>query len=164
MSHVHSDATFRRQHKPARDLSTPQLRALRKELLIVRADVERMELAQATIELRQAVIHFSWLKFVLPGFASMRWGARGATTKGIGALMKQYPLVSSLMSLLLAKPLRTTVMATAKPVLKWGSLALAAWEAYRIWQQVRRETGGAAGAAEQRAERDAGGSAGMPGQ
>ena len=46
------------------------MRALRKELLTVRADVERMELARATIELRQAVIHFSWLKFVLPGFAS----------------------------------------------------------------------------------------------
>jgi hypothetical protein len=144
MSHVHSDAAFRRQHKTTKDLSTPQLRALRKELLIVRADVERMELAQATIELRQAVIHFSWLKFVLPGFASMRWGARGATTKGLGALMKQYPLVSSLASLLLAKPLRTSVAAGAKPVLKWGSLALAAWEAYRIWQQVRRETGGTA--------------------
>jgi hypothetical protein len=147
MSHVHSDSAFRRQHKATKDLSTPQLRALRKELLIVRADVERMELAQSTLELRQAVIHFSWLKFVLPGFASMRWGARGATTKGIGALMKQYPLVSSLMSLLLAKPLRTSVVAGAKPVLKWGSVALAAWEAYRIWQQVRRETGGGAGGA-----------------
>ena len=42
MSHVHPDATFRRQHKATKDLSTPQLRALRKELLIVRADVERM--------------------------------------------------------------------------------------------------------------------------
>jgi hypothetical protein len=145
MSQAHSDPAFRRQHKPAKDLSTPQMRALRKELLMVRADVERMELAQATIELRQAVIHFSWLKFVLPGFASMRWGARGAAGKGIGALMKQYPLVSSLVSLLLARPLRTSVVATAKPVLKWGSLALAAWEAYRVWQQVRRETGGHAG-------------------
>jgi hypothetical protein len=145
MSHVHPDATFRRQHKSTKDLSTPQLRALRKELLIVRADVERMELAQATTDLRQAVIHFSWLKFVLPGFASMRWGARGAASKGIGTLLKQYPLISSLVSLLLARPLRTSVVATAKPVLKWGSLALGVWEAYRIWQQVRRETGGSTG-------------------
>lgn len=160
MSHVHSDAAFRRQHKATKNLSAPQLRALRKELLVVRADVERMELAQATIELRQAVIHFSWLKFVLPGFASMRWGARGATTKGLGALMKQYPLVSSLVSLLLAKPLRTSVAAGAKPVLKWGSVALAAWEAYRIWQQVRRETGGGASGA----GKSAGGNAGVSGQ
>jgi hypothetical protein len=70
----------------------------------------------------------------------MRWGARGVANKGLGALLKQYPLLSSIASLLLAKPLRTSVAATAKPVLKWGSVALAAWEAYRIWQQVRRET------------------------
>ncbi|MFC0397559.1 DUF3318 domain-containing protein [Paraburkholderia rhizosphaerae] len=145
MSPVHSDAAFRRQHTAAKNLSTPQMRALRKELLIVRADVERMELAQSTIELRQAVIRFSWLKFVLPGFASMRWGVRSATSKGIGGLLKQYPLLSSIVSLLLAKPLRTSVTATAKPVLKWGSVVLAGWEAYRIWQQIRRETGGRAG-------------------
>src|SRR5215475_1887043 len=113
MSHVQSDAAFRRQHKTTKDLSTPQMRSLRKELLIVRAEVERMELAQSTVELRQAVIHFSWLKFLVPGFASMRWGVRGATSKGIGALLKQYPLVSSIVSLLLAKPLRTSVAATA---------------------------------------------------
>jgi hypothetical protein len=140
MSQAHPDAAFRRSRPHAKDLSTPQMRALRKELLIVRAEVERMELAQATVELRQAVIHFSWLKFLVPGFSSMRWGMRGATSKGIGALLKQYPLFSSIASLLLAKPLRTSVVATAKPALKWGSVALAAWEAYRIWQQVRRET------------------------
>ncbi|CAB3766524.1 DUF3318 domain-containing protein [Paraburkholderia humisilvae] len=144
MSQAHSsDAAFRHyQNRVAKNLSTPQMRALRKELLIVRADVERMELAQATVELRQAIIRFSWLKFVLPGFASMRWSARGATSKGIGTLLKQYPLLSSIMSLLLARPLRTSVVATAKPLLKWGSLGLAAWEAYRVWQQVRRQTGG----------------------
>jgi hypothetical protein len=140
MSQANSDAAFRRPRTGGKDLSTPQMRALRKELLIVRAEVERMELAQATVELRQAVIHFSWLKFLVPGFASMRWGARGVANKGLGALLKQYPLLSSIASLLLAKPLRTSMAATAKPVLKWGSVALAAWEAYRIWQQVRRET------------------------
>jgi uncharacterized protein DUF3318 len=157
MSQVHSDAAFRRQHKTAKNLSTPQLRALRKELLIVRADVERMELAQATVELRHAIIRFSWLKFILPGFASMRWGTRSAATKGIGSLLKEYPLLSSIVSLLLARPLRTSVAATAKPVLKWGSLALGVWEAYRVWQQVRRETGARAGAG---ARPSAGGSAG----
>jgi hypothetical protein len=25
-------------------------------------------------------------------------------------------------------------------VLKWGSLALAAWEAYRIWQQMKNDS------------------------
>jgi hypothetical protein len=40
----------------------------------------------------------------------------------------------------LAKPLRSTIAAGAKPVLKWGSLALAGWEAYRIWQQIKKDS------------------------
>jgi hypothetical protein len=141
MSTSHQDTAFRNKRRPSRDLSAPHLRALRKELLLVRADVERMELAQATVELRQAVTHFSWLKFILPGFAGgMRWNkARGASA-GISSLLKEYPLVSSIVSMLLAKPLRATVVATAKPALKWGSLGLAAWEAYRIWQQMKDDS------------------------
>jgi len=140
MSSSHSDTAFRNRRPPSRDLSAPHLRALRKELLLVRADVERMELAQATLELRQAVTHFSWLKFIVPGLAGMRWRKASAASAGIGALLKEYPLISSIASLLLAKPLRATVAASAKPVLKWGSLALAAWEAYRIWQQMRNDS------------------------
>jgi hypothetical protein len=143
MSTRHPDSAFRSKRPPSRDLSAPHLRALRKELLLVRADVERMELAQATVDLRQAVTHFSWLKFIVPGFAGMRFGkARGAGA-GIGALLKEYPLISSIASLVLAKPLRATVAASAKPVLKWGSLGLAAWEAYRIWQQMKSESNAA---------------------
>ena len=144
MSTSHSDHAFRSKRPPSRDLSAPHLRALRKELLLVRADVERMELAQATIELRQAVTHFSWLKFLVPGLANMRWGKGKGAGSGIAALLKEYPLISSMASLLLAKPLRATVAAGAKPVLKWGSLGLAAWEAYRIWQQMKNESRGAA--------------------
>ncbi|HEX3636195.1 MAG TPA: DUF3318 domain-containing protein [Paraburkholderia sp.] len=149
MSSTHSDTAFRNKRHQAKDLSTPHLRALRKELLLVRADVERMELAQATIELRQAVTHFSWLKFILPGFGGMRVG-RGSKTSfinagSIGALLKQYPLISSIASLVLAKPLRATIAAGAKPALKWGSLALAGWEAYRIWQQMKNESAASAG-------------------
>ncbi|MBN3763160.1 DUF3318 domain-containing protein [Burkholderia sp. Ac-20365] len=152
MSQVHSDNAYRSNRPTAKDLSAPHLRALRKELLIVRADVERMELAQATLELRNAVTHFSWLKFIVPGFAgSMPWGRRrGGMPGGIGALLKEYPLISSIASLVLAKPIRNTVFATAKPALKWGSVGLAAWEAFRIYQQVKRESrkpGAAAAAA-----------------
>jgi hypothetical protein len=144
MSTSHPDHAFRSKRPTSRELSAPHLRALRKELLMVRADVERMELAQATVDLRQAVTHFSWLKFVVPGFAGMRWGKARDAGAGIGALLKEYPLISSIASLLLAKPLRSTVAAGAKPVLKWGSLALAAWEAYRIWQQMKNESRGRA--------------------
>ncbi|MDP9645105.1 DUF3318 domain-containing protein [Paraburkholderia strydomiana] len=144
MSQSHSSSAFRNKRQPARDLSAPHLRALRKELLLVRADVERMELAQATIELREAVTHFSWLKFIVPGFGGLRMGtgskANFLNAGTIGALLKQYPLVSSIASLVLAKPLRATVAAGAKPALKWGGLALAAWEAYRVWQQIKGES------------------------
>ncbi|MFM0499462.1 DUF3318 domain-containing protein [Paraburkholderia caffeinilytica] len=148
MSPTHSDTAFRNKRHPAKDLSAPHLRALRKELLLVRADVERMELAQATIELRQAVTHFSWLKFILPGFGGMRVGSGSKASVfnagSIGALLKQYPLISSIASLLLAKPLRATLAASAKPALKWGSLALAGWEAYRIWKQMKNDSAASA--------------------
>lgn len=147
MSTSRPDTAFRNQRHPSKDLSAPHLRALRKELLLVRADVERVELAQATFELRQAVTHFSWLRFVIPGFGGLRVGkgpkASVLNAGTIGALLKQYPLISSIASLLLAKPLRATVVAGAKPALKWGSIALGAWEAFRIWQQMKNESAGA---------------------
>ncbi|MGF6815541.1 hypothetical protein OKW33_002347 [Paraburkholderia atlantica] len=151
MSPSRPDTAFRNKRHPSKDLSAPHLRALRKELLLVRADVERMELAQAAFELRQAVTHFSWLKFVIPGFGGVRVGkgskARVLNAGTIGALLKQYPFISSVVSLLLAKPLRATVVKSARPALKWGSLALGAWEAFRIWQQMKNESAAARAAA-----------------
>lgn len=149
MSQPRSDTASRNKRQPAKDLRAPHWRALRKELLLVRADVERMELARATTELRQAVRHFSWLRLILPGFGGMRVG-RGSKTHffnvgSIGALLKQYPFISSIISMLLAKPLRATVAAGAKPALKWGSLGLAAWEAYRIWRQLKRDSSASSG-------------------
>ena len=146
MNQRHSSSAFRNVRQPAKDLSAPHLRALRKELLLVRAEVERMELAEATIELREAVTHFSWLKFLVPGLGGLRMGSGSKASflnaGTFGALLKQYPLVSSIASLVLAKPLRATVAAGAKPALKWGSLAFAAWEAYRVWQQIKGASGG----------------------
>ncbi|MGF6664441.1 hypothetical protein QF000_006109 [Paraburkholderia atlantica] len=151
MSPSRPDTAFRNKRHPSKDLSAPHLRALRKELLLVRADVERVELAQAAFELRQAVTHFSWLKFVIPGFGGVRVGkgskARVLNAGTIGALLKQYPFISSVVSLLLAKPLRATVVKSARPALKWGSLALGAWEAFRIWQQMKKESAAARAAA-----------------
>jgi hypothetical protein len=151
MSSSRPDTAFRNKRHPSKDLSAPHLRALRKELLLVRADVERVELAQATFELRQTVTHFSWLRFIIPGFGGVRVGkgpkARVLNAGTIGALLKQYPFISSIASLLLAKPLRATVVAGAKPALKWGSVALGAWEAFRIWQQMKNESAAARAAA-----------------
>ena len=143
MSQPRPDTTFRPTRYRSHDLSTPQLRALRKELLLVRAAVERAEMAESLVELRSAVTTFSWLRFVVPGFGR---GGKGASGVGnsLGGLLKQYPLLSSLVSLIVAKPLRTSIVTVARPVIKWGGLAFTAWEAYRVWQQVRRQ-GGASG-------------------
>ncbi|WP_277187084.1 DUF3318 domain-containing protein [Caballeronia sp. BR00000012568055] len=143
---------------PKRDkmqkLRTPHMRALRKELLIARADVERMEMRQATVDLRESVTHFSFLRFLMPGGKSRRTGRRGGSAGGgignilgsllgggggggIGTLFKQYPIIGSIASLVLTKPVRTTVLRGAKPLLKWGGLGLAACEGWRIYQQIK---------------------------
>ncbi|WP_322049126.1 DUF3318 domain-containing protein [Paraburkholderia sp. J67] len=146
MSQLRPDQAFRPSRPRSRDLSTPQMRALRKELLLVRASVERAELAASVIELRETVTQFSWLRFLVPGFgraAANASGTMGALGGGLGNLLKQYPLLSSLASLVLAKPLRDSIASAAKPVVKWGGLAFTAWEAWRVWQQMRRQRGSA---------------------
>ncbi|AME22945.1 DUF3318 domain-containing protein [Burkholderia sp. PAMC 26561] len=155
-----TDDTFKAQKRAnAHKLSTPHMRALRKELLIARADVERMELAQASADLRYKVKHFSVLNMIMPGRGKrgrstgvggfmnrMTGGAGGGGLSGLGSffnasnlslLLKQYPVVGSLASLILAKPVRTRLLASAKPLLKWGGLGLVGWEAYRVWQQMK---------------------------
>lgn len=156
------DDTFKAQKRDQKQtLRTPHMRALRKELLIARADVERMELRQATHDIRESVTHFSFLRFLWPRSSNTgRWGKRGASRGGIGAILgsllgggggrgaggnlgllfKQYPIIGSLASLVLTKPVRTKLLHGAKPALKWGGLGLVAWEAFRIWQQMKNTT------------------------
>ncbi|MFP6558176.1 DUF3318 domain-containing protein [Paraburkholderia sp. B3] len=139
MNQSKPDNAFRPARPRSHDLSTPQLRALRKELLIVRASVERAEMAETIVELRERATHFSWLRFLVPGFS--RAGGAVSAGAGIGNLLKQYPLLSSLVSLVVAKPLRSRLVSAARPIIKWGGLAFTAWEAYRVWQQMRRQNG-----------------------
>ncbi|WP_028225907.1 DUF3318 domain-containing protein [Paraburkholderia ferrariae] len=145
MNRPKQDTAFRPNRPRPHELSTPQLRALRKELLIVRASVERAELTETIVELRETVTHFSWLKFLVPGFGRARGVA--AAGAGIGSLLKQYPLLSSIASLIVAKPLRSSLVSAARPLIKWGGLAFTAWEAWRVWQQIRRSDGRKARAA-----------------
>ncbi|MDR5804108.1 DUF3318 domain-containing protein [Caballeronia sp. LP006] len=150
------DDTFKPPKRDnAKALRTPHMRALRKELLIARADVERMELQQATHDLRTSITHFSFLRFLMPGGGTRRTPKRGASGGGIGGILasvssmlggkgsnlgllfKQYPIIGSVASLVLTKPVRTAVVRGAKPALKWGGLGLVAWEGWRIWQQMK---------------------------
>jgi len=135
MSHPTPDTTFRPPRPRTRDLSTPQLRALRKELLLVRASVERAEMAEAVLELRETATRLKWLRLVATGFGHA--GGRGGGV--LGMVLKQYPLLASLASALFAKPVRKRLGRAIVPALKWGSLAFAAWEAWRVWKGIRRE-------------------------
>jgi hypothetical protein len=157
----HNDSFKASRRDNTQKLRTPHMRALRKELLIARADVERMELRQATHDLRESVTHFSFLRFLLPGGGKpRRWGKRGASSGGIGGMLssllgggsggggmggmsllfKQYPVIGSLASLVLTKPVRTKLLHGAKPLLKWGGLGLVGWEGWRIYQQMKANT------------------------
>jgi hypothetical protein len=129
--------SFRPKRTPARDLSTPQLRALRKELLMVRADVERAELLESYTQLREKVTHFSWLRFLVPSLGKSSGGPLAST---LGSLLKQYPVLGSLLSLVIAKPLRSGALSAVRPAIKWIGIAFTAWETYRIWQRLREQT------------------------
>lgn len=113
------------------------MRAVRKELLLLRAEVERAEFVQARAELHRKFENLSWLKLLVPGFGRARGKPGG---RGVNATLTDWvlghPLVSSLASVVLTKPLRATVAAGAKPLLKWGALGAAAWAGLRVWSQL----------------------------
>ena len=131
-----------RPHSSRSNWSASQHRALRKELLILRSEVERLELAEAAGEMRQAVTRFSWLKVFVPGLSANKFSRSAKNLNAsFGHLVNQYPMLSSLASLVLAKPVRSLLRASAGPPLQWGTLGFAAWEVYRIWKQSRDERG-----------------------
>ncbi len=139
MNHTTSDHTFR-STPPNKALNTTQMRSLRKELLILRSNMERIELTQAATDLRQTVTHFHWLKSLLPRFSSAPAGkVTKAVTANLGVLINQYPLLSSIVSVLLAKPIRSLLKSGAKPIFKWGPLGFAAWEIYRSWKATKHK-------------------------
>jgi hypothetical protein len=120
------------------------MRAVRKELLLLRAEVERAEFVQARAELNQKFANLGWIKLLVPGLGGMRAKrpGRGANAS-IGDWLFQHPLVTSLASLLLRKPLRATVAAGAKPLLKWGALGAAAYAGLRAWSHFSHKQDGA---------------------
>ncbi len=108
----------------------------------MRAGVERAEIATTIIELRTSVARFNWLRFLVPGRGRSHSRGLGA---GLGNLLTQYPLLSSLVSLVLTKPLRGRVFSAARPIIKWGAVAFAAWKVWRTWQQTQSQDSQAAG-------------------
>jgi hypothetical protein len=139
MSQSASNNATPSKRSPIRSLGSRQMRSVRKELLLLRADVERAEFMQARAEVHRSVENFSWLKLLLPRFVRAQSKGLG---KGVNATLSnwvsKYPLASSLVSLVLAKPLRSKLAAGAKPLVKWGALGAAAWAGYRLLAQTIR--------------------------
>ncbi len=137
MSQPTSSHALPRRHSPVRDASTPQLRTVRKELLLLRAEVERSEFMRARAELHAKLEGFGWVKLLLP-FSSTKPRAPG---KGFSAKLTElvnHPLVGTLVSMLVAKPLRSKLAAGSKPLLKWGAVGAAAWTGYRLLTRAIR--------------------------
>jgi hypothetical protein len=115
------------------------MRAVRKELLLLRAEVERAEFVQARAELHRKFANLSWLKLLVPGLGSVRpkGGGRGVNATIMDWVLN-HPLASSVASLALGKPLRATVAAGAKPLLTWGAVGAAAWAGVKLWSHLSR--------------------------
>jgi len=115
-----------------RGFTPRQQRHLRKEILLLRAAVERAEVAEASAELRYKFTHFSWLKWLSPA-----WAVGKAEVGAIGGLMKDYPLLASLASLVLSAPLRRVAARVGGPAVKLGTVALAAWTIVKVWRSTQ---------------------------
>ncbi|GAA4329239.1 hypothetical protein GCM10023144_15780 [Pigmentiphaga soli] len=116
-------------------MSTPRMQA-RKELLLARASIERIEFAAHVGRVRSALSPSNLLRSVMSK-ASSRVGSKGALTTAFRAwrLVRRYPILSSAASMLLARlPLRG-----AFRLLKLGGLGVGAWQAWRVWQAVKSD-------------------------
>jgi hypothetical protein len=119
-----------------------QQRALQKELLLLRSEMHRAEILNAVGGVRRTVTGFAWVKSLVPGVSARRLlRSTKHLNANIGGLFEQYPLLSSLVTMALAEPLRKVARRGAAPAVKWGGVALAAWQSRKLWKKMIREIG-----------------------
>ena len=98
---------------------------LRKQMLLMRAAVERLELAHHLAEVRRAATLNAIIRNALPGDRSRGWWSRALE------VAKRYPFITSAASLIAARfkfPIATTVA-------KWGGIAALGYKLWNLWQQ-----------------------------
>jgi hypothetical protein len=119
----------------ARHFTPRQLRLLRKEILTLRAAVERAELSEAAQELRGKLTRFGWVKWLLPRWTGIpgQWGP-------LGNVLKQYPMLSSLASMVISGRIRHMAFRLARPLAKLGLLGLAGWTIWQVWESVAAQS------------------------
>ena len=121
-----------------RHFTPRQLRLLRKEILSLRAAVERAEISEAAQELRGKLTRFGWVKWLLPRWAGIpgQWGP-------LGNVMKQYPMLSSLASMVISGRIRHLAFRLARPAAKLGLLGLAGWTIWEVSRSIFKQSRGA---------------------
>jgi threonine/homoserine/homoserine lactone efflux protein len=98
---------------------------LRKEMLVMRAAVERVELAHHMLDLRRASTMSAIVRNAMPGDRSRSVASR------LFEMVKRYPFVASAASLLAARFKFPVVVAATK----WGGIATIGYKVWELWQK-----------------------------
>ncbi|MGM3275701.1 DUF3318 domain-containing protein [Ralstonia sp. 24A2] len=138
----HEPASSARHHvRPSRRGAEGRLPlAVRKELLLTRAALERYDYAQARNDVSRATSR----TFSLGGFGALlpsliRPLARPNGLMRALGIAREYPLVGTALSLAYAGLRRTVIGRITRRLGKVGLVAGAAWWGYRKWQEVQGE-------------------------
>lgn len=103
---------------------------LRKQMLLMRAAVERVELSEHILELRRAATISAIVRNAMPGDRSRSLASRAFD------LIKRYPFIASATSLLAAR-FKFPLLAAAT---KWGGAATIGYKLWELWQKSRLGT------------------------
>ena len=98
---------------------------LRKQMLLMRAAVERVELAHHLSEVRRAATLNAIVRNALPGDRSRSWWSQAFE------LAKRYPFITSAASLIAAR-FRIPLVTTAA---KFGGVAALGYKLWDLWKQ-----------------------------
>ena len=98
---------------------------LRKQMLLMRAAVERVELAHHILEVRQAATISAIVRNAMPGDRTRSLASRAFD------VIKRYPFITSATSLLAAR-FKFPVLAAAT---KWGGAATVGYKLWELWQK-----------------------------
>ena len=101
---------------------------LRKQMLLMRAAVERIELANHVLDVRRAATVSAIVRNAMPGDRTRSLASRAFD------VIKRYPFLASTVSLL-ASRFRIPLIVTAT---KWGGAATVGYKLYELWLQKRQ--------------------------
>jgi hypothetical protein len=100
---------------------------LRKQMLLMRAAVERVELAQHVLDVREAATLSAIVRNALPGDRSRNVASR------LFDLLKSHPVVTSAVSIVAAR-FKIPIIAFAA---KWGGAATIGYKLWELWKNTR---------------------------